>query len=223
MLRHEESVHGDGGGGIDDTSYDESDHGSGDPESDDDVGDDSDGSQSGSEESNASESDIGSDGGDNGDVEDDDSGEIDLWSHLKRKAMQKITKDNNSAVANGMSEEEVMSDISRNTLPTIRQKMMDSYTRMLLLWHYANRDPVNKKIINTKRRLIDEEDYDPDEAIRYAVHKRRYLIYKATDTLENADSTDEDIDGDADEENATEEDTPIENFRHGTYVNKFAR
>ena len=78
---------------------------------------------------------------------------------------------------------------------------MNAYTRMLLLWHYANRDPVNKKIVKTKRKLIDEEDYDPDEAIRYAVHKRRYLIFKATNTLGGDDSTDEEVE---EEENETE-------------------
>ena len=37
--------------------------------------------------------------------------------------------------------------------------------------------------MSTKRRLQEEEDYEPEEAIKYAVKKRKYIIQEATGTL----------------------------------------
>ena len=58
--------------------------------------------------------------------------------------------------------------------------------------------------METKRKLIEDENYDDVEAIRYAVKKRRYLIQQRTKTLDDdfevprGDETDED--GEDDEE-----------------------
>lgn len=35
----------------------------------------------------------------------------------------------------------------------------------------------------TKRKFVTQEKYDNDEAIRYTIKKRRYMIQKVTDTL----------------------------------------
>ena len=40
------------------------------------------------------------------------------------------------------------------------------------------KDPVNKKIQGTAKRLRDEEDYDEDESRLYAIKKRKFLIEK---------------------------------------------
>ena len=40
------------------------------------------------------------------------------------------------------------------------------------------KDPVNKKIQETAKRLRDEEDYDEDESRLYAIKKRKFLIEK---------------------------------------------
>ena len=38
-------------------------------------------------------------------------------------------------------------------------------------------------MVATKRKLVSNEKYDNDEAIRYAIKKRRYMIQEATMTL----------------------------------------
>ena len=53
---------------------------------------------------------------------------------------------------------------------------------MLLLWHFAEEDENHEKIMGTKRKLMDDEEYEPEDAIRYAIRKRRYLIQKQTET-----------------------------------------
>ena len=45
------------------------------------------------------------------------------------------------------------------------------------------KDKLHRKIMDTRKRLLDEEDFEPDEATKYAVKKRRFLIQKATNTL----------------------------------------
>ena len=43
------------------------------------------------------------------------------------------------------------------------------------------KDPVNKRIASTAKRLRDEEDYDEDESRKYAIKKRKFLIEKKMD------------------------------------------
>ena len=43
------------------------------------------------------------------------------------------------------------------------------------------KDPVNKKIVSTVKRLRDEENYDENESRKYAIKKRKFLIEKKMD------------------------------------------
>ena len=38
------------------------------------------------------------------------------------------------------------------------------------------KDPLHKKITDTAKRLRDEDEFDEDDALRYAIKKRRYLL-----------------------------------------------
>ena len=46
------------------------------------------------------------------------------------------------------------------------------------------KDPVNKKIVSTAKRLRYEEDYDEDESRKYAIKKRKFLIKKMMDNYD---------------------------------------
>ena len=46
------------------------------------------------------------------------------------------------------------------------------------------KDPVNKRIASTAKRLRDEEDYDEDESRKYAIKKRKFLIEKKMDNYD---------------------------------------
>merc|ERR1711895_90408 len=70
-------------------------------------------------------------------------------------------------------------------LPDLRKEIYKRYTDMLLLWHYAEDDDTHIKVIETKRKLIEDEEYDKKEAVRYAVKKRKYLIQKETVTSDD--------------------------------------
>ena len=58
----------------------------------------------------------------------------------------------------------------------MREIINETYTDMLMLWCYAEEDDSHEKIMSTKRNLVEDEDYDADEAIRIAV-KNVYFLY----------------------------------------------
>ena len=45
--------------------------------------------------------------------------------------------------------------------------------------------------MSTKRKLQEDDDYEAQEAIKYAVKKRKYLIQEATGTLSDDELEDE--------------------------------
>ena len=59
-----------------------------------------------------------------------------------------------------------------------RYKYMSEFSAAL------KKDPVNKKIASTAKRLRDEEDYDEDESRKYAIKKRKFLIEKMMDNYD---------------------------------------
>ena len=63
--------------------------------------------------------------------------------------------------------------------------------------------------MTTKRRLEDNENFSADEAMRYAIKKRIYLIQDVTGTLRDCEpeqDDDDDIDGDNDDNDNNEDD-----------------
>ena len=145
----------------------------------------SDESENSSEESGAEDSDEEED-----EEEDGEAVQFDIWNYLKEKVVRAVAKERYETpgeVEDEMMEDEGKAMIKIEMMPTVREGIMKAYTTTLMLWHYAKRDPVNKKVKETKRKLIEDEDYEPDEAIRHAVKKRRYLTQKATGVHEEDD------------------------------------
>ena len=90
-----------------------------------------------------------------------DEKEVNIWDVLKGKAVSQLSGETDN------DHEDVLDGIS------------EYYTNLLKLYHYTRKDKYHKKIMTTKRRLIDEEEYGPVEAIDAAVKQRRYAISEA--------------------------------------------
>ena len=60
--------------------------------------------------------------------------------------------------------------------PRYRAEVIDRYQRFLKVSKAMKKDPLHKKITATAKRLRDEDEFDEDEALRYAIKKRRYLL-----------------------------------------------
>ena len=92
---------------------------------------------------------------------DSDENEVNIWDILKEKAILQLDED---------------TDIDRDA---VLDTISDYYTTLLKLHHFTRKDKYHKKIMTTKKRLMDEEDYGPTEAIDAAVKQRRFVISEA--------------------------------------------
>ena len=79
-------------------------------------------------------------------------------------------------VEGGASENTARRDALRVVSTIMREIVNETYTDMLMLWCYAEEDDSHEKIMSTKRNLVEDEEYDADEAIRIAV-KNVYFLY----------------------------------------------
>ena len=57
------------------------------------------------------------------------------------------------------------------------------------------RDPVRRKIMKTKDAFVDEDEFDPDEALAAAVRKRKFLLERMLEDRQHfPDEEDDDED-----------------------------
>ena len=88
-----------------------------------------------------------------------------------------------------MTADEAHQEAYQQVLPKLRSNIMTNYVRKIVDAAKLHKDPVHKKIISTKRKMQEDDDYEAQEVIKYAVKKRKFLIQEATGTL-----SDEEID-----------------------------
>ena len=67
--------------------------------------------------------------------------------------------------------------------PKYRSSLVSKYQDLVALGSALRKDPVHK-VMSTAHRLRDEEEYDEEEAMQYAVKKRRYLLERKLDKYE---------------------------------------
>ena len=68
--------------------------------------------------------------------------------------------------------------------PKYRSTLVTKYQDLVALGSALRKDPIHKKVISTAHRLKEDEDYDEEEAMQYAVKKRRYLLERKLDEYE---------------------------------------
>ena len=57
------------------------------------------------------------------------------------------------------------------------------------------RDPVHRKIMKTKDAFVDEDEFDPDEAVAAAARKRKFLLERMLEDKQHfPDEEDDDED-----------------------------
>ena len=85
-------------------------------------------------------------------------------------------------------------------LSSLRRNITRFYLSKIELSKKLRRDNVHKQIMATKIKLEDDDDFDENEAIRYAIKKRKYLIQDVTGTLSDCELDDDDDDDDVDDD-----------------------
>ena len=124
---------------------------------------------------------------------------VDPWNIIANEAFQKCQLQFDSKVKELMEEDTDISDseakekVFRNMKSTYRLAMMNSFGSKVLWFDAMKKDPMYKSIKKTVNRLIDADDYDKEEALKYGILKRRFLFDKVLDTYEIPELEREDV------------------------------
>ena len=114
-----------------------------------------------------------------------DQDEYDVWDDMREETLE----------SKGVSE------ISQETLPIVQRDLLYRYKHRIFILQALRKDRIHRKVMSTKRKLQEDDDYDSDEALEGAIHMRKYLIYRACnfrdEDIDEEDSTDDDNEGGA--------------------------
>ena len=58
------------------------------------------------------------------------------------------------------------------------------------------KDPIHKKIMETRKRFIQDDSFDTDEALTAAIKKRKFLLERMLDDRQHFSDNNDDDDGD---------------------------
>ena len=129
----------------------------------------------------------------------DESEEEDPWGVLIHEAAMELRTKYNELVQsfqNGDAKKQAFSEI----LPDLRKKLGNIYLGRLKWMTQMKRDPVHRKIMKTKGAFVDEDDFDPDEALTVAIIKRKFLLERLLEDRQYFPDTNEEDDGDDDDD-----------------------
>ena len=76
----------------------------------------------------------------------------------------------------GFSEVEAKSQSFSELLPKLTKELEDIYEERLLWMSHMRKDPIHKKIMQTRDNLIDVDFLDQEEALYSEVEKRKFLF-----------------------------------------------
>ena len=84
-------------------------------------------------------------------------------------------------------DEETAGKTAYSNIPPELQKELESIYLQRLQWIQRLKQ-VHKKIMQTKNAFVNDDDFDPKEAMEAAANKRKFLIKKRLKDYEDSDS-----------------------------------
>jgi hypothetical protein len=88
----------------------------------------------------------------------------------------------------GLDKKQAYKLAKKDHIDDYRKSFRQLLIKDLLHFQKLKQHPIYKKILNTKRQLIDSEDFGADEAIESAVKRRKYLLNKLIPDEDTASS-----------------------------------
>ena len=79
-------------------------------------------------------------------------------------------------------------------LPVLRKELGNVCLDRLQWMTEIKRDPVHRKIMKTRDALIDEDHFDPDEALAAAIKKRKFLLERMLEDRQHFPENDDNDD-----------------------------
>jgi hypothetical protein len=130
------------------------------------------------ETDSASESD--SDNVDDTSSEVGDEYESDPWAPLKAEATQQNLSEfeelTQNFTAEGFDENEAKDKAYLLIVPKLRKDLQNIYLERLLWIRQLKRDPIHKKIMETRDVFVNDDNFDHREALEAAIDKRKFLL-----------------------------------------------
>ena len=137
----------------------------------------------------------------------DESEEENPWGVLIHEAAMELRTKHNEIVQNfqngGFSEIDAKKQAFSEILPDLRKKLGNIYLDRLKWMTQMKSDPVHRKIMKTKDAFVDEDDFDPDEALTAAIKKRKFLLERLLEDRQYFPDGNEDEDDDDDDNVST--------------------
>ena len=145
------------------------------------------------------------------DEERNDKNDNSFWENLRTEVYANIHEKVEEDIEKTMETNEVDKKtatklVALQLLPSFRKSIYQLYYDKVCELKQMKKDSVHKRIMITKRRLIEEEDYEDDEALKYAIKRRKFLIQKASRLQDEDVFNDDDEDSDESGEDADDED-----------------
>ena len=93
----------------------------------------------------------------------------------------------------GFSEAEAKRQSFSELLPKLTKELEDIYAERLLWMSHMKKDPIHKKIMQTRDNLIDVDFLDREEALYSAVEKRKFLFKSLLEKRQHYSDDESDI------------------------------
>lgn len=123
-------------------------------------------------------------------VSSEESLDIDPWEDIVGETFQRCQSQYDDEVNElmhedkGISDEKARENVFNDMKSTYRKAMINIFGSKLLWFDAMKKDPIFKTIKMTVNRLITKENYEAEEALKYAILKRRFLFDKVLDTYD---------------------------------------
>ena len=113
---------------------------------------------------------------DGGDTEE----EIDPWATMIDDAKETVRPEYDEQLKmlqmDGEEESAAKQEAFEKVLPDLQKEFADVYVDNLRWMKALKKDPIHKKIMETKEAFVNDDSFDPDEALTAAVDKRKFLL-----------------------------------------------
>ena len=123
--------------------------------------------------------------------------EMDPWIPLIEEAKQRrninLEDMKESLINTGLDEQSAKGKAFSNMLPKLQKELENIYMERLVWMRQLKKDPVHKKIMHTKDALVENDDFDPEEALEAAVDKRKFLITRLLKRYDFDEENDDDM------------------------------
>ena len=123
--------------------------------------------------------------------------EMDPWIPLIEEAKQRrniaLEEMKESLINTGLDEQSAKDKAFSNMLPKLQKELENIYMERLVWMRQLKKDPVHKKIMHTKDALVENDDFDPEEALEAADDKRKFLIRRLLKGYDFDEENDDDM------------------------------